>query len=123
MPPSWSGPSRPVACGIGAKHLPPYTCPAWTFPSLLVPEGKTKMLSKHATNGSGLAPSFEAGQNRRQKARGTGLHPDYWYPVEYDRAVPLGRAVEVRFWNTSIALYRGADGQLHALENRCAHRQ
>ena len=30
---------------------------------------------------------------------------------------------EVRFWNTSIALYRGADGRLFALENRCAHRQ
>ena len=30
---------------------------------------------------------------------------------------------EVKFWHTSIALYRGQDGQLHALENRCAHRQ
>src|SRR5262249_24069430 len=93
------------------------------FPSLLLPEGDTKMLSKHAINGSALAPSFEAARNRRQRARAAGLHPDYWYAVEYDRAVPRGGAVEVRFWNTSIALYRGDDGQLHAVENRCAHRQ
>jgi phenylpropionate dioxygenase-like ring-hydroxylating dioxygenase large terminal subunit len=81
------------------------------------------MLTDHATNGSAFPLRFEAGRNRRQKARAAGLHPDYWYAVEYDRAVPRGRAVEVRFWNTSIALYRGNDGQLHALENRCAHRQ
>ena len=31
--------------------------------------------------------------------------------------------VEVIFWNRSIALYRGEDGKLRALENRCAHRQ
>ena len=44
-------------------------------------------------------------------------------PVEYDRAVRPGQAVEVRFQGTSIALYRGRDGRLRALEDRCAHRQ
>jgi phenylpropionate dioxygenase-like ring-hydroxylating dioxygenase large terminal subunit len=68
-------------------------------------------------------PDFAAAKNRRQKARTAGLHPDYWYAVEHDRAVRSGQAVEVRFQGTSIALYRGRDGQLHALENRCAHRQ
>jgi phenylpropionate dioxygenase-like ring-hydroxylating dioxygenase large terminal subunit len=81
------------------------------------------MIANHHSNGSASPARFEEGHNRRQKARAAGLHPDYWYPVEYDRAVRRGRAVEVRFWNTSIALYRGADGQLQALENRCAHRQ
>ena len=69
------------------------------------------------------APSFEAAENRRQRVRAAGLDPNYWYAVEYDRAVEPGRVVEVKFWDTSIALYRGSDGRLRALENRCAHRQ
>ena len=68
-------------------------------------------------------PSFAEARNQRQKARAAGLHPDYWYPVEYDRAVKPGQAAEVVFWNQSLALYRGQDGKLAAIENRCAHRQ
>jgi len=37
--------------------------------------------------------------------------------------VKPGQVVAVTFWNTSIVLYRGRDGLLGALENRCAHRQ
>lgn len=68
-------------------------------------------------------PGFEEAKNRRQRARAAGLSPDYWYAVEYDSAVKHGQAIEVQFWNSSIAIYRGHDGALHALENRCAHRQ
>ena len=68
-------------------------------------------------------PSFAEGRSRREKARVAGLHPDHWYAVEYDRSVKRGQVVEVRFWNTSIALYRGTDGVPRAIENRCAHRQ
>src|SRR5262245_12312783 len=68
-------------------------------------------------------PDFLTARNRRQKARAAGLHPDYWYAVEYDRAVRPGQVRETRFWNASIAIYRGEDGHLRALENRCAHRQ
>ncbi len=67
-------------------------------------------------------PSFETARSRRQQARVAGLHPDYWYAVEYEEAVPVGRVVETRFWGRSIALFRGADGVVRALENRCAHR-
>src|SRR5439155_11318323 len=81
------------------------------------------MLSHHATTGARALPRFEEGRNRRQKARAAGLHPDYWYAVEHDRAVRPGQAVEVRFWNISIVLYRGTDGRLCALENRRALRQ
>jgi len=81
------------------------------------------MIQSQHSNGAASPPAFAAARNRRQKARAAGLHPDYWYPVEYERALPPGRVVEVRFWNTSIALYRGTDGQVQALENRCAHRQ
>jgi phenylpropionate dioxygenase-like ring-hydroxylating dioxygenase large terminal subunit len=69
------------------------------------------------------SPSFAEAGSRHQKVRAAGLHPDYWYPVEYDDRVRRGQVVEVRFWGRSIALYRGADGRLRALENRCAHRQ
>jgi hypothetical protein len=79
-------------------------------------------MTQHS-NGAASPPTFAAARNRRQKARAAGLHPDYWYPVEFERALPPGRVVEVRFWNTSIALYRGTDGRVQALENRCAHRQ
>src|SRR5437867_9308463 len=69
------------------------------------------------------APDFSEARNPRQKARAAGLHPDYWYAVELDSAVKLGSVVEIQFWKRSIALFRGQDGKVHALENRCAHRQ
>src|SRR5262245_62625214 len=68
-------------------------------------------------------PSFAAARSRHQQVRAAGLHPDYWYPVEYDANVRREQVVEVRFWGRSIALYRGVDGRLRAMENRCAHRQ
>ena len=68
-------------------------------------------------------PSFEQAKNRRQKVRAAGLDPNYWYPVEYSKAVKVGQVVEVMFWRRSVALFRGEDGQLRAVENRCAHRQ
>jgi len=67
-------------------------------------------------------PTFAEARHRRQKVRVAGLDPDYWYAVEHEHAVPRDRAVEVTFWNRSIALFRGADGRVRALENRCAHR-
>jgi phenylpropionate dioxygenase-like ring-hydroxylating dioxygenase large terminal subunit len=69
-----------------------------------------------------MPPTFEDAKSRHQKARAAGLSPDYWYAVERDRAIPRGGIVETRFWNTSIALFRGDDGRLRAVENRCAHR-
>ena len=69
------------------------------------------------------APDFAAAKNPRQKARASGMDPDRWYVVEYDNAVKKGQVKEVTFWHTSIALYRGEDDQLAALENRCPHRQ
>ena len=68
-------------------------------------------------------PSFTEARNRHQQVRAAGLHPDYWYPVEYGDRVRRGQIVEARFWGRSIAVYRGADGRVRALENRCAHRQ
>jgi phenylpropionate dioxygenase-like ring-hydroxylating dioxygenase large terminal subunit len=68
-------------------------------------------------------PTFEEAKNHRQRVRAAGLSPDYWYPVEWDRNLRRGQAIDVSFWNRSIAVFRGKDGSLNAIENRCAHRQ
>ncbi|MDD5034565.1 MAG: Rieske 2Fe-2S domain-containing protein, partial [Methylococcaceae bacterium] len=68
-------------------------------------------------------PAFAEAKNSRQKARAAGMDPDRWYVVEYDDAVKKGQVKEVTFWNTSIALFRGEDGELSAVRNRCPHRQ
>jgi phenylpropionate dioxygenase-like ring-hydroxylating dioxygenase large terminal subunit len=68
-------------------------------------------------------PTFSGAKNRRQRVCASGMNPDYWYAVEYENAIKRGQVVEVQFWKTSIALYRGQDGKLRALENRCPHRQ
>ncbi len=71
----------------------------------------------------GPPPSFEEASNLRQQVRATGLDPNYWYAVEQADRIKPGQVVEVIFWKMSIALYRGLDHSLYALENRCAHRQ
>ncbi len=68
-------------------------------------------------------PSFEEASNRRQKVRAAGMDPNYWYAVSLDEKVHKGQVVEVKFWNNSVALYRDSRGALHAMEDRCAHRQ
>ena len=71
----------------------------------------------------GAAPGFEEAGNLRQKVRAAGMDPDYWYAVEEVRNVKPGTVIEVVFWKHSIALFCAMDGSLHAMDNRCAHRQ
>jgi phenylpropionate dioxygenase-like ring-hydroxylating dioxygenase large terminal subunit len=68
-------------------------------------------------------PDFLASRNRRQKARAAGMHPDYWYPVAHSRKLARGKVLATRFWGRPIAVYRDQNGQVHAVEDRCAHRQ
>lgn len=68
-------------------------------------------------------PTFEEATSVRHKAWAAGFDPAYWYAVEFDENVKRGQVVEVVFQGTSIALFRGEDGKLAAVENRCAHRQ
>jgi phenylpropionate dioxygenase-like ring-hydroxylating dioxygenase large terminal subunit len=68
-------------------------------------------------------PPFELAEGRRQKARSAGLDPNYWYPVGYDKEIAPGDVREIAFWGTSYALFRDKQGELHVVENRCAHRQ
>ncbi|MEV4432717.1 aromatic ring-hydroxylating dioxygenase subunit alpha [Streptomyces sp. NPDC049555] len=71
----------------------------------------------------GGPPAFAEARGKRAKVRAAGMDPDYWYPVEYDAALKPGRTLATRFWGQPIVVYRGTDGTLRALEDRCAHRQ
>ncbi len=54
--------------------------------------------------------------------RETGINPNHWYVVA--RSSEIGRRpVGVVLWQKAIALYRDSTGQVHALEDRCPHRQ
>jgi len=78
---------------------------------------------QHRPAAARIVPTFETARNLRQKARAAGLHPNYWYAITQDRAVKKGQVIETKFWNEPIAVFRGEDGKLAAIENRCAHRQ
>jgi phenylpropionate dioxygenase-like ring-hydroxylating dioxygenase large terminal subunit len=71
----------------------------------------------------GPPPGFEEARNLRQQVRAAGLDPNYWYPAEWSAKLRRGQVCEVVFWGQSIALYRTTSGSVHALANRCAHRQ
>ncbi|MFD9462815.1 Rieske 2Fe-2S domain-containing protein [Streptomyces sp. NPDC060027] len=58
-----------------------------------------------------------------QDLRRIGISPDHWYPVATSRKVRRGRTFATAFAGERIALYRGRSGTVHALEDRCAHRQ
>jgi phenylpropionate dioxygenase-like ring-hydroxylating dioxygenase large terminal subunit len=79
----------------------------------------TTDLSGHAAS---PPPSFDQAKTRRQKARAAGLDPNYWYAVERSTAIKRGDKIEVKFLGRSMAVFRGQDGRLRAVENRCAHR-
>lgn len=68
-------------------------------------------------------PTFEEAKNLRQRARVAGMDPNYWYAVLLSSELPVGEVKEVSFWKRSFAIFRGQDGQLSCIENRCAHRQ
>ncbi|MGW1962578.1 Rieske 2Fe-2S domain-containing protein [Streptomyces sp. NPDC001935] len=55
--------------------------------------------------------------------RRVGISPDHWYPVATSRKVRRNRTFAAVFAGERIVLYRGRSGAVHALEDRCAHRQ
>ncbi|HZZ33493.1 MAG TPA: aromatic ring-hydroxylating dioxygenase subunit alpha [Phenylobacterium sp.] len=71
--------------------------------------------------------SAETMQARRSSGgvdlRRTDAHPDYWYPIAWSRELRPGRMLARRYAGEPVAVVRGQDGRLFALENRCAHRQ
>src|SRR3974377_1308566 len=73
-------------------------------------------------DGSRLVAVHTADRSLRQAACSVGLDPSYWYPVEFDSALRREQVIAVRFQDTSVALFRSRDGEVHAVEDRCAHR-
>jgi renierapurpurin 18,18'-hydroxylase len=55
--------------------------------------------------------------------RRVGINPGFWYPVALSASVRKEKTAAASFAGQRIALYRGAGGAVHALEDRCAHRQ
>lgn len=68
------------------------------------------------------ASTLAGRRNLRQAACSVGLDPSYWYPVEYDSALKRETVISVKFQNMPVAVYRGRDGTVRAIEDRCPHR-
>jgi len=61
--------------------------------------------------------------SRRVDLRRTDSHPDFWYPIAWSEEVKAGAMISRRYAGEPIAVVRGKDDKLFALEDRCAHRQ
>ena len=68
-------------------------------------------------------PATTTGGSLARRAREAGMSPNHWYPAAFSRDVRRRKAVETKFWGDEIAVWRAEDGAVHALENRCPHRQ
>lgn len=60
--------------------------------------------------------------NKHLDIRQIGINPNHWYVVARSTEV-LSSPLAVTLWNHPIVLYRDDSGEVHALENRCPHRQ
>lgn len=65
------------------------------------------------------APSFT---NQQRDIRQARINPNHWYVVARSSEV-TNKPVAVTLWHQSIVLYRNNEGKIHALEDRCPHRQ
>ena len=74
-------------------------------------------------DGQNLVALRQANSPNPFDLRRVGAHPDYWYPVAWSHELKAGKALGRRFAGQPIVIYRGAGGQVFALEDRCAHRQ
>ncbi len=61
-------------------------------------------------------------QTVQNAVREVGINPNYWYPVGWADQLQLGDVMPVTIWQQAIAVYRDANGQLHALEDACPHK-
>ena len=83
--------------------------------------------TSHTEFASTLPPATEHSElpelPRRRQVRTIGLSGDYWYVAELASSLKCGDVKRVRFWKQDIAIFRDREGSLHAVEDRCAHRQ
>lgn len=62
------------------------------------------------------------GQPIYRRARAVGINPNYWYPVLWADQLKPGDIVSVQVWESSLAVYRDADGTVNALADACPHK-
>ena len=55
--------------------------------------------------------------------RRVDCHPDFWYPIAWSEEVKPGKMIARAYAGEPVAVIRGANGDLFALEDRCAPRQ
>ncbi|GAB4382031.1 MAG: hypothetical protein Kow00121_41660 [Elainellaceae cyanobacterium] len=68
-----------------------------------------------------LATALQS-QTVQNRVREVGINENYWYPVSWSERLKTGQVISVKVWQQSIALYRDANGQVHAIENACPHK-
>jgi phenylpropionate dioxygenase-like ring-hydroxylating dioxygenase large terminal subunit len=75
--------------------------------------------------GPANGPYIPSDQSAEAKTdiRRTGIDPNFWYPVAVSGKVTKRKTLATAFAGERIVLYRGESGTVHALEDRCAHRQ
>ncbi len=61
-------------------------------------------------------------QTVRAGVRETGINPNYWYAVGWAQQLQSNQVIPATIWQQAIAIYRDAEGQLHALEDACPHK-
>lgn len=59
--------------------------------------------------------------NRRTDVRRAGINRNYWYVVARSQELQT-TPIAVTLWGEAIVLYRDANGNVQALEDRCPHR-
>jgi phenylpropionate dioxygenase-like ring-hydroxylating dioxygenase large terminal subunit len=69
------------------------------------------------------ADSLHSPAPLKRDLRRVDIHPDYWYPLAWSREVKRGKTLGTFFAGEPVVLFRTAEGVVHALEDRCAHRQ
>ena len=75
---------------------------------------------------STLSPLNRYAPSPRRESRDlrkTGLDPNFWYPLARSKQLKASKPLAVIFAGEPIVLVRPKQGEVFALENRCAHRQ
>ena len=52
-----------------------------------------------------------------------GVDHNHWYPIEQLKILERKGVIKAYFWGEPIAIFLGKSGSVHAVEDRCAHRQ
>ncbi len=61
-------------------------------------------------------------QNFQNRVREVGINGNHWYPVSWAKHLKAGQVMPVVIWQQPIAVYRDTTGQLHAMQDTCAHK-